>query len=194
MLVILAISLCSCTSKRVSVEQSMENFEIYKNSLQQIADRYEVDLIETENAGTKSQSAYKAFSVTINTDADIQVELFNSLETSAKEFEEFCITYTVKNKEVGKSFNVDLFVDMVNCVSGKTITNDFCSEFLAAPESKYAAEKYGYQKSADELIAKKYPLNFMEDWSISYFLNNQNEESLCFSGITKQSTGISEEK
>ena len=61
-----------------------------------------------------------------------------------------------------------------------------CDEFLSAPESKYAASKYGFQKLNGEIIAKEYPLNFFEDWCIFYELTKDHENILSFGGLTKQ--------
>ena len=76
-----------------------------------------------------------------------------------------------------------MFVDLVNCISGKEISADFCNEFLNAPESKYSAEKTGYKKQDNELVSKEYALNFFEDWNISYHLTTE-EEVLTFGGLT----------
>ena len=75
---------------------------------------------------------------------------------------------------------------VMKCVSGKEITEDFCKEFLEAPEEKYSAEDRGFQKTSEGVIAKEYPLNFFEDWVISYYFYPESRQDLSFGGLTKQ--------
>ena len=180
--------LCACTTKHLSIEQSTKNFAIYQNSLQEIADQYEVELTETKDINIENQNSYKDLCIIISIDVEIKIRIINSAYNSTTGVESFDVDYTLNNENSENQFNINLFVDLVNCISGKPISTDFCNEFLDAPETKYAAEKYGYEKLNGEIVAKMYPLNFWEDWTISYILSQQNEETLSFGGLTKQIT------
>ena len=187
MIMSLLFGLCSCTTKHLSIEQSKKNFLAYQNELQKIANQYGLELTETTDSNIENQDSCKDLCI-ICGDAKIKIRMINSAYNSKNGVESFDVNYTLNNQNSENLFNLGLFVDIVNRISGKTISADFCKEFLDAPESKYAGEKYGYKKLNDEIIAKQYPLNFSEDWTIGYILSKQKEETLYFGGLTKQLT------
>lgn len=183
-IIIALLELCGCTTKHLSVEQSNNNFTKYEKSLKEIADQYGYAVETTDNDET-SDNAFKEIIIVVSNDEKIKIRMSNSAYDSSKGVESFSIDYTKNSTDSDRTFVTDLFVDLVNCISGKTITVDFCDEFLEAPEKKYSASKYGYQKSSDELVAKIYSLNFFEDWTLSHFVYHE-EEKLSFGGLTLQ--------
>lgn len=184
----LLVSLCSCTTKQLTIEQSKKNFSIYQSSLQKVADSYDLKLISTKDEDIENQDLYSDYIITVSSNIYIYIRIINSAYESKKGVESFSIDYHINNEGSENDFNIQLFVDLANCISGEPISADFCEEFLNAPESKYSAEEYGYEKLNGETIAKAYPLNYFEDWEIFYILDKDNEETLSFGGLTKQIT------
>lgn len=189
MIVSLAFGLCGCATKHLTIEQSKKNFAVYEKSLQEIADKYGLKLTSTEDKNIENQDSYKDFLITISSNVDIEIRIINSAYEAEKGVEGFNVNYKISVVDTEGDFNMPLFVDLVNCVSGKNISVDYCNEFLNAPESKYSAEKYGYKKLNGEIIAKQHALNFFEDWNISYILSKDGEGILSFGGLTKQISG-----
>lgn len=181
----LTLSLCGCTTRQLTIKQSKENFPVYESVLKEVANDYNLELIEIEDDYYKenfdeNEFLIKSFNI-IKDDTEIEITLRNDSINTTKGRESFYINYVTHS-----SFDVSLFVDLVNCVSGKEITEDFCKEFLEAPEEKYSAEDRGFQKPSEGVIAKEYPLNFFEDWVISYYFYPESRQELSFGGLTKQ--------
>ncbi|MBQ7897019.1 MAG: hypothetical protein IJ323_01205 [Clostridia bacterium] len=174
------LSFCSCNREFISIEQSKENFSIYQQSLQEVVEKYDLDLKEVE-----VQDTYRDFSITFQ-NSEILIRLDNSAIASNEGVESFSIDYYLtkdNTDELREEFNINLFVDLVNCISGKTISEDICDEFLNASEEKYSAEKYGYKKIDGVNIAKMHSFNFFEDWII-FYESKSDEELLSFGGLS----------
>lgn len=186
MLISLVFGLSGCTTKHLTIEQSQKNFSVYQDSLQKIANQYNLECTETEDKNIENQASYKDVEIIVSSNSVIKVRIINSAYESKKGVEGFSIDYKISDIDSVSDYNIQLFVDLINCISGKEISADFCTEFLNAPESKYSAEKYGYEKRNGEITAKQLPLNFFEDWNISYILSKENEGTLTFGGLTKQ--------
>ena len=186
MIISLAFGLCACTTKHLTIEQSKENFAIYEESLKIITEKYDLELTSEEDKNIENQDSYKDFIITVSSNVEIEIRIINSAYESEKGVEGFNVNYRISNMNSEGDFNIPLFVDLVNCLSGENISVDYCNEFLSAPESKYSAEKYGYKKLNGEIIAKQHALNFFEDWNISYILSEDGEATLSFGGLTKQ--------
>ncbi|MDD6645500.1 MAG: hypothetical protein PUE67_05520 [Oscillospiraceae bacterium] len=181
----LTLSLCGCTTMQLTIEQSKENFPVYESELKEVANDYNLELIEIEDDYYKenfdeNEFLIKSFNI-IKDDTEIEITLRNDSINTTKGRESFYVNYVTHS-----SFDVSLFVNLVNCVSGKEITEDFCKEFLEAPEEKYSAEDRGFQKPSEGVIVKEYPLNFFEDWVISYYFYPESRQELSFGGLTKQ--------
>lgn len=181
----LTLSLCGCTTRQLTIKQSKENFPVYESVLKEVANDYNLELIEIEDDYYKenfdeNEFLIKSFNI-IKDDTEIEITLRNDSINTTKGRESFYVNYVTHS-----SFDVSLFVNLVNCVSGKEITEDFCKEFLEAPEEKYSAEDRGFQKPSEGVIAKEYPLNFFEDWVISYYFYPESRQELSFGGLTKQ--------
>lgn len=187
--VIVAISLLflfGCQNKPVPVEQSEKNFAAYQVAFNEIVAKYGYDIKEIYDENITPPKSYKDLLITINENEKIYIRMINSAYSSNWGLESFALVYSIKNsKSETKSFNTKLFVELANEISEKAITKGFCDEFLKAPESKYPASKYGFEKLNGELIAKETALNFFEDWSISYILNADGEGVLTFGGLVK---------
>lgn len=157
--VTLTLSLCGCTTKLLTIKQSEKNFPVYESDLIEVANNYNFELIEVEDDSIEDDElSEKTFNITIDDDTEIEIWMKNdALSSSATGRESFSVDYVTHKP---KSFDVSLFVDLVNCISGKEITEDFCNEFLKAPEEEYSAEDRGYEKPSEDVIAKEHPLNF----------------------------------
>ncbi len=181
-LLIMTLLICflvGCT-KNISLEQSQKNFIVYGDSIKEIAEKYNCEITEFNR-----EKVLKTY-VNISDEEKIEIAISNSSENSEKGVESFYMKYEKANLTLNTSFNRELFVDLANAISGKSISIDLLDDFLDAPESKYAAEDYGFQKINGEIIRKYYPLNFFEDWTLFYTLYEDNQEILEFRGLTKQ--------
>lgn len=189
-IILLSFSLFGCNPKVLTVEQSQSNYSSYRDSLQEIAQQYNMELVQIYNEHYENHDWYVNFTITETPNAYISIEISNTayIDKTNTGVESFSIDYYINNTDSQDDYNIPLFVDLVNCVSGRIITVDYCEEFLNAPESKYSAERYGFQKMNGEIIAKEECLNFFEDWSIGYRLSKDNEQRLYFGGLTKQSS------
>lgn len=189
-LILLILSLLyfgGCQTNRLSLNQSNKNFMIYQTSIDEIATQYGFNLKEEFDENIENQKSYKDLRITISNHSEVYIRIINSAYNSNTGVESFTLQYSIDNSENSKEFfNTDLFVNLVNSISGKTISKDFCDEFLQAPEKKYPATKFGFEKLNEELIAKQIMLDRSENWTITYVLSSKNEEELTFGGLTKQ--------
>ncbi len=170
--------------KRVTIEQTLENADMYFEELQKLAERYSAEIAKTTPDYVEEQDGYVEVTITISEDEKVQIVIVNSAYDSQTGVEGFTVNYFLNNNNVQHQFDTQIFTDVVNCVSGKKISVEFCDEFLAAPESEYPAGKYGFDKLNGELVAKMHALNFLEDWMISYVMTKDGNEELTFGGLT----------
>ena len=178
---------CANSTEFVTVEQSQKNFLLYEKSLEDVANQYNLELLRTEDSYFEdNQDRQVHFILKVDAKNRIEIDISNSAIGESKGVESFSINYVIESSHKHDSYNLPLFVDLANCLSGKELTNDFCEEFLSAPESKYAATRHGFQKLNGEKIAKQHFFNFQEDWKIFYTLSAENEACLTFSGLTKK--------
>lgn len=182
--IISLLILYGCNTNQVTLEQSKENFINYYDYIQKIVKQYGCELVKTQNPMVENQDSCMDLDIYISENEKIYMRFINSAYSSSKGTESFSIEYTISNNKTNNTFKIDLFVDLINSVSGKLISNEFCSSFLQAPEEQYSAEDYGFSKSDGVTIYKYYPLNFMEDWTIYYIQNEDNDEVLLFGGYT----------
>lgn len=170
--------------KRVTIEQTLENADMYFEELQKLAERYNAEIEKTTSGYIDEQDGYVEMTITISAYEKVQIVIVNTAYDSQTGVEGFTVNYFLNNNNVQHQFDTQIFTDVVNCVSGKKISVEFCDEFLAAPESEYPAGKYGFDKLNGELVAKMHALNFLEDWMISYVMKKDGNEELTFGGLT----------
>ena len=186
---LLLSGLSGCAEQKdVTIEQTLENADMYFEELQKLAERYNAEIEKTTHSYSDAQNCYAYIRIdiiiTISADEEIKIVIDNSTYNSTKGIESFSVNYYLNNDNVQHQFDTQIFTDVVNCVSGKKISVEFCDEFLAAPESEYPASKYGFDKLNGELVAKMHALNFLEDWMISYVMTKDGNEELSFGGLT----------
>lgn len=191
-LIIISIlfSLSACTTKRISFEQSIINLKSYEDSLTLVAQKYNESLIETFDLNIEGSKLIKNLVLKMKNGDEIQIRIINTAvdynDTSGGP-EEISINYNiVKNSE--SEFNIPLFVEIVNTISGRKITEKYCNDFLKAPEKRFSPSRYGIYKSDNELIFKYEFLNWLEEWSIGYHFYKDYSAELTFWGFSKQST------
>ncbi|MDP4119709.1 MAG: hypothetical protein Q8876_01450 [Bacillota bacterium] len=182
-IIILIFNLGGCNVKSISLEQSQKNFVYYKNQLKTIVSAYHLKISELPTEKVED-GLYQSFLITINNTQNITVNLSNNASKDRKGCEDAEFIY--KNTKNKKSFDLTLFIKIVNVLSGKEITKDYCAKFLSDPEGKHSPERYGIDKDENKKIFKYDFLNFGEDWSIGYSLYNDGTEDLTFWGLTKQ--------
>ncbi len=184
--VLIALSGCQVVNVNLTAEQSKENFEVYKEQLNTLLKPYDLVLNEKQTEVTE-HTAFRSFYVNIDENTEISLYLKNL--TGREEFE---LRYeNGSNKEIDTA----LFTGFVNIISGVEITKEHCDTFLSAPEEKYLPSKYGRNnKSAGTKICKfeaiRLKVDLFEEWGLDYTLNNDDTETLTFSGLTKKGTVV----
>lgn len=180
LIMVCLLSLNGCTTKHLTLEQSEKNFVAYESSIRDIAANYNCNVEEkTDENISDEQTCYKNLVVKIDDNSEICLSMNNYVHNSKKGVERFDLLYIIEdNKNKEQKFNIELFVDIVNAISGKEITQSYCEEFLNSAENNESAN--------GKLISKHSFLNFFEDWGISYNLYENFNEELSFSGLTKQ--------
>lgn len=170
---------------QITSEQSAENFKFYKGEIEDICEKYDVKIIDIEK-----ERSFLELHLSVSGTQKIDISMTNSTyyygdTTTSAGKEDFSIGY---NKSLASDFNVDLFVELVNAISGKTLSKEFCQEFLDAPEEDYPCKRYGDKKEPNEKSYKLYSLNLFENWFIADTVYNDNTEELSFRGLTKTGT------
>lgn len=182
--VIMILNLTGCNSKLLSLQQSQKNFTYYENQLKLILKSY--DLTMSEQSTEKVENGlYRSFLIGINDTMTITVNFSSNASQDRKGREEVEIIYKNNDK---KPFNIKLFTEIVNVVSSREISENYCEKFLSDPEENHSPSRYGINKSDRQKIFKYEFLNFGEDWSIGYSLYDNETEDLTFWGLTKQLT------
>lgn len=188
MIAILMLTLFGCNTKKLTVEESKANFSDYYSEIEKVAEKHNVSLARVYDSTIEDKDSYLDLNILIDDNEKIYMRLINSAIDSEKGVETFTLEYTIENGDDINAFDTDLFVELTNIVSGKSISEEQCIDFLLASEQQYAAEDYGLSKSEDMISYKCYPLNFESDWTMYYKLYQNNTEVLEFGGLTKQST------
>lgn len=146
-----------------------------------IADKHK---LENNFLVTDEANLLKKYHISVNDTSNIYIEFSTNATETQKGMGYFSVSYTISDISNENSFDVELFTELVNSISGKTITADFVTEFLSAPEEKYSAQKYGLSGDG-YAVEKMHALNFCEDWVVGYNLTYDNQAELWFSGYIK---------
>lgn len=154
--------------------ESEKKFSNLINNIENICDKYGLDMEDKSKEffnsfGTPRYSkSSKVVQIDINKNEYITIFLDNecNLDNRLKKGRESLLIYydISGNKSKGK-FNVDLFVDLINEMSFKSVNKVFCKEFIEAPEKKYPNKR---KKYAGLKVSKKYIYNAWEDTGIYY--------------------------
>ena len=162
------------------LDKLTERIHVCYNELELIIDEYN---LETKVSITDKTKSLNKYYIVVNDESRINVEFSTNSTDTQKGNGTFSISYTTSNVS-DDNFDVELFAEIVNSISGKTITTDFVTEFLTAPEEKYSVKKYGLSGD-DYAISKMHALNFWEDWVIGYELTYDSYAELWFYGYIK---------
>ena len=73
------------------------------------------------------------------------------------------------------------FIDLVNCLWEKTLTKEYCIDFLEAPEEKYQA--LGNRRMNGELLAKR-DSDFWSTYWFEYRISKDNVATFSISEPT----------
>ncbi len=177
------ISICSLLFRTPTYELDTLTEKFYEcyNEIESITDKYN---LESKDLVTDEIKSLKQYYITVNDKQRIDITFSTTATETKKGNGAFSISYTISDISDDNNFDVELFTDIVNSISGKTITTDFVTEFLTAPEEKYSVEKYGLSGGSYD-VEKIHALNFWEDWVICYELTYDNHAELRFYGYVK---------
>ena len=178
------ICMAGCADYKTA-EQSRANFDIIENQLKDIAQKRTLNLEEIPLKPFENQYCKKEMCILVGQGSKINIMLQNSGYNSSKGAESFSLEYYVDSND---EIDIELFCELANALSKKSISVRSCSEFIASSDDKYSAEKYGYKKADNVLVYKYYPLNYFEDWGLFYTEYTQHEKVLSFSGSVKNLT------
>ena len=179
------LSVFGCTMPQrqyVELNASKDNFKEYVVQVEQILEEKGYKPIKKEIDDVKM-----TLSIKIDEEFSIELRLYHSGTPTSLGLENFVMEYNHNLYKSTTEFDTELFVDLVNAISGREITKTYCDTFLEAAEKKYSAAKYGYSGENGPTIYKIDMLNFWEDWIISYQCYALDSEILEFSGLTEAS-------
>lgn len=174
-----------CAQKFQTIQESKENFLVYEDKIKNIATKFGVNIKKETDANISNQDSYIDLNIDLNQKSNIYIRIINLSNTSNPGEEIFTISYSIKQNNDSEEFNLDLFLEIVNCISNKTLTQDDCKKFLQSSENEYSAEKYGLDKPDDLKIYKILYLDYIHDSSITYSMDLDNNEELCFTSPSK---------
>ena len=171
------IFLYGCTNL-VSVSQSRLNFITYEDSLQKIADNN--NLILTKSYDSNDLFAADIdYEINISETQNLYINFSNYVSSeNDRGAERYYIVYSIDNST--ETFDIDLIVSIINEISGKEITKEYVERFL----STLKEESYEYDDYGSDEVYEYHPLNFFEDWSISYWIQSDGCQELTFEGLT----------
>ncbi len=182
---LLMLSVCFLLFRNTTytLDKLTEKFNKCYNRIETVTDKHN---LESKNWATDKINSLKHYYIIINDKQRIDIRFSTNATETQKGNGTFSISYTISevNDDDDNNFDVDLFTEIVNLISGKTITTDFLTEFLTAPEEKYSVEKYGLS-GGGYAVEKMQALNFWEDWVISYELTYDNDAELQFYGYIR---------
>ena len=182
-LMALVMGCTSCNNiKRITWEQSEKNFQVYQNDLISVLEHYGLSL---EKCETNEYDDYLSLSflVTVDDEMSIDIRLHTNASHDRTGREEVEILYRNYGEQ---PFDLQLFTEVVNTVSGREITQEYCEKFLSDPEEDHSPARYGLQKDSIKKVYKYEFLNFGQDWAITYSEYDDETEALAFWGLTKQ--------
>ncbi|MCR5809372.1 MAG: hypothetical protein K6G56_07400 [Clostridiales bacterium] len=155
---------CGCVKKHASPEELQRRLET-------VAETYGLELRSIDDRIDPE------YGIAVPEGGSIRIKLFFD---EGKRIDSFSIEYEKLNGTEG--FDVGLFISLVNAVSGRRITTDYCEDFLEAPETEHPSGRYGHIMQEDELFAKWQALNLTEDWMIRHTKYKDGSETLSFGG------------
>lgn len=170
---------------QISRTASVENFSEYEKNIGLISNKYNLNMSQIIDPNYSIENnVCKDLRIT-GKDMEIQVYLSNkALLDEEKGRESFLVTYSISEN---KNFDLELFTELINSISGKTVSTKFCDDFLVNLNVNKKKSD-----SSDILFHKSKPLDWSEDWVISYTLYNPEYYSdylkkLEFVGLTSAS-------
>lgn len=171
---------------QIPKSDSEENFSMYEKSIRDIAKKYDLAIDELEPVlydGYDASRVSKEFSLSGGKGMHIYISLSNDALDGEPEGEEtFLISYTLRFPE---EYDLDLFTELVNAVSGEPVTKDYCNEFLRHLEIDLSVTH-----DTGTLISESKPLDWDGHWIMSYDLigsvySESYRQDLTFTGLTK---------
>ena len=157
----------------ISVEDHNHNLIQYYDKLTKIA---------VENGLTMAQEGKGTYDhpwvIKVAPEEEIEVYIEHDSEDGSSGLESVDISYWIPSKSSPEGFNVKLFTQIINAISGKPLSEVKCNDFLGDSSGKYI----DYTGESDD---KRMPLNFFEDWVVYYAEHEYNNEAgLHFWGPT----------
>lgn len=188
LVVLICIGLAACSFDNltaVTLAETKQNFLLYNDKIEKLISKQNI-----KKHNMNSDNTNMSFSIQIEKNFLIYIEIENSTNNHSPGIERVTVNYRHEHVAEQKSeeFNISLFVELVNCISGKEISVQECLDFLNASENEFSPEKYNLEKTKDQLVLKINYLDFFQNWLLKYEQNSCNEETLTFWGLTKAST------
>ena len=181
--IFLLIIINGCShAPQISPSASNENFSEYEKMISEIANKYDLTISQMIDSNYSDENnVSKEFSLT-GTNIQIFVYLSNeALITEEKGEETFLIAYNIPED---KSFDLELFTELVNSISGRKTSIEYCDEFIHNLNA--------IKSNSDKSFYKSKSLDFESNWTISYTIREAEypddySQKLEFSGLTSAS-------
>lgn len=177
--------LCGCgRAPQISKSVSAENFNKYEKIIRVISDKYNLNMKEEKDPNYNDRECVSKDYTLSGDDIFIKVYLSNdALLNEEKGEETFFISYTIPEND---NFDLGLFTELVNSVSGNAVSRKYCEEFLS---DALLSRNIAFD-SEDELIHKSKALDWYSNWAITYILRDDGYsdnlfQDLKFTGLTK---------
>lgn len=180
-LVVISVYLLFPKIPSCDLEILTKKFNLCYTGIESITNKYK---LENKVWVTDEAKSLKKYYISITDKARIDIEFSTTATETQKGIGVFSVSYTISDVSEDNNFDVELFTEIVNSASGRSITTDFVTDFLTAPEEKYSIEKYGLPDDG-YAVEKMHALNFWEDWFIGYNLTYDNHAEIWFYGYIK---------
>ena len=159
--------------KPITIEQAKSNFKAYENQLKEIAANrgFIFKVIEEEFDDSR---------VYVITNDKVIITIDFHIPKDEKIINDYFSVSYYKEKNQDK-IDVKLFLEIINAMSKVSMAEEYCINFLEAPEEKYPAREWVGRPDD----AKIYKVDFLKNYFISYSLRDNNMEELYVVGKTK---------
>jgi len=186
---------------RPTVKESEAHFLVFEKRLQQVADRYGVELVKTMDAWwgptllaaeytvTLPDSDQETITIWIKSDTGMTHSGQEDWDTIEKErgIEWVSLDYRKQDGQQEGGFRIDLFAALANCVSRKKLSDKILESFLDEPTEKYFLRwEHGPEFEGDAAITRGQDFSLgISGPSLVYKLYDDGAERLVFSGTTE---------
>lgn len=166
-------------------QNSGKSFSQCQKEVEDLALTQGYSVQETFDENLDDSSSCKDLVIHPDSESEVFLRLAYSGEDHKGQVETFELVYTLQGQ--GTEFDLQLFTELSSFLSGESLTDSFCREFIQAPEKQYSPEKYGFSKTEEMSQYKLFYPDFMQEHCLSYTLYEDDTSELAFIGTVGDS-------